>query len=238
MLFQALAQAVTTGPAKAVVEAFSTLPGSVDEAVGWLEKIKELMAVYGLRIIGAGAILIIGRLVAKLVRSIVGRLMTRARADATLVSFVQALTYTALMAFVIIAALGQLGVQTASFVAVLGAAGLAVGLALQGSLANFAAGVLLLVFRPFRADDLIEAGGSMGVVTEIGIFTTTLRTPDRRRVVVPNSKVTGNNIIIHYTAEGIRRVDLVVSVSYSADLKKARRAPVPSRGGELIAQSA
>jgi small conductance mechanosensitive channel len=126
------------------------------------------------------------------------------------------------MAFVIIAAVGKLGVQTASFVAVIGAAGLAVGLALQGSLANFAAGVLMVIFKPFKVGDFIEAGGSTGVVEEIGIFTTELKSPDNKKIIVPNAKVTGDNII-NYTAKDKRRVDIVAGVSYSSDLDKVRK---------------
>jgi small conductance mechanosensitive channel len=126
------------------------------------------------------------------------------------------------MAFVIIAALGQLGVQTASLVAVLGAAGLAVGLALQGSLANFAAGLLLIIFKPFKVGDFIEGGGVSGVVEEVGIFTTMMNSPDNKKLVVPNAKMTSDNIV-NYTAKQVRRVDLVAGVSYRDDLDKVKR---------------
>jgi small conductance mechanosensitive channel len=142
--------------------------------------------------------------------------------DETLVSFIVNLTYIVLMTFIIIAALGQLGVQTASFVAVLGAAGLAVGLALQGSLANFAAGVLMIIFKPFKVGDFIEAGGTSGVVEEIGIFTTELKSPDNKKVIIPNAKVTGDNIV-NYTAKDKRRVDIIAGVSYEDDLDKVRK---------------
>lgn len=185
-------------------------------------KIQEWVALYGLKVIAALAILVIGRWVAKGVRAFIRKLLERSKVEQTLVSFVTSLAYVGMMAFIIIAALGQLGVQTASFVAVLGAAGLAVGLALQGSLANFAAGVLMVMFKPFTVGDLIEAGGTTGVVEEIGIFNTEIKTPDNKKVIVPNSKVTGDNII-NYTAKGVRRVDMVAGVSYSDDLDKVRK---------------
>ncbi len=177
---------------------------------------------YGIKIIAAILILVIGRWIAKGIRALVKRLMEKSKVDPTLVSFICSLIYVGLMAFIIIAVLGKLGVATASFVAVLGAAGLAVGLALQGSLANFAAGVLIIIFKPFKIGDFIEAGGTMGGVEEIGIFTTELKTPDNKTVIVPNSKVTGDNIV-NYTVKGTRRMDLVAGVSYSSDLDKVRK---------------
>ena len=205
--------------------AASTAPAAAnggDASVsGVVNKVGEFLATYGLQIIGAILIFIIGRWIARLLKGVVRRLMEKAKADPALVAFVENLTYMALMVFVIIAVLGKIGVQTGSLIAVIGAAGLAVGLALQGSLANFAAGVLLLVFRPFKADDLIEAAGVLGVVEEIGVFTSTLKTPDNKSIIVPNAKITGDNIT-NYSAKPIRRVDMVVGVSYGADLKKTR----------------
>jgi len=139
-----------------------------------------------------------------------------------LVSFVASVAYIALMAFIVIAALGQLGIQTASFVAVLGAAGLAVGLAFQGSLANLAAGMLMIIFKPFKLGDFIEAGGASGIVENISIFTTELKSPDNKKVIVPNARITGDNII-NYTAKDQRRMDIVACVSYSDDLDKVRK---------------
>jgi len=184
-----------------------------------LVKLQEWGALYGLRIVGMLVILVVGRWVAKVLRAVVRRLLERAKTDPTLVSFLTNLTYIALMVFVFIAAIGQLGVQTASFIAVIGAAGLAIGLALQGSLANFAAGVLLIIFRPFKVGDFVQAAGVMGVVEEIQIFTTRLKTPDNKAVIVPNAKLTGDNIT-NFSAKDTRRVDLVVGVSYDADLGK------------------
>jgi small conductance mechanosensitive channel len=126
------------------------------------------------------------------------------------------------MVFIIIAAIGQLGVQTASFVAILGAMGLAVGLALQGSLANFAAGVLMIIFKPFKVGDFIEGGGTAGTVEAIGIFTTEMKTPDNRKVILPNGKLTADSIT-NYSARDQRRVDMVAGVSYADDLDRVRK---------------
>jgi small conductance mechanosensitive channel len=209
----AAAAAASTAPAAA--------NGGDTSMSGVVNKVGEFLATYGLQIIGAILIFIVGRWIAKLLKGVVRRLMEKTKADPTLVSFVANFTYVVLMVFIILAVLAKIGVQTGSMIAVIGAAGLAVGLALQGSLANFAAGVLLLVFRPFKADDLIEAAGTLGVVEEIGIFVTKLTTPDNKSVIVPNAKLTGDNIV-NYSAKPIRRVDLVIGVSYNADLKKTK----------------
>jgi small conductance mechanosensitive channel len=187
----------------------------------YLARTQELFAQYGLKVVAAIAILVIGWIAAKTVRSLVRKMLVKGRADAALVSFVSSLTYVALMAFVVIAALGQLGVQTASFVAVIGAAGLAVGLALQGSLGNFASGVLIIIFKPFKVGDYVEGGGVAGIVEEISIFTTELKSPDNKKIIVPNGKMMGDNII-NYTAKEIRRIDIVAGVSYKDDLDKVR----------------
>ena len=168
------------------------------------------------------AILIIGRFIARLVSTRVGSAVEKSNDDVTLGKFVASLTYVALMAFIIIAAIGQLGIETASLVAILAAAGLAIGLALQGSLANFASGVMLIIFRPLKVGDFVEAGGATGTVREIGIFTSILSSPDNKKIYVPNANLTGANII-NYSAFGTRRIDLVAGVSYgdSLDLVKA-----------------
>jgi len=187
----------------------------------FVARLQEWCADYGLRVVGAIVILLIGLWIAKAVRNLVKRLLEKAKADPTLVSFLGHLAHIALVTFVVLAVLGKLGVQTASFVAVLGAAAFAVGLALSGSLANFASGVLLLIFRPFKVEDFVEVGGVTGKVEEIQIFCTKLATPDNKEVIIPNAKVTGDNIT-NYTAKGTRRVDMVIGVSYDADLKKVR----------------
>lgn len=186
-----------------------------------IAKLYELVTVFGLKILAALAILIIGRWVAKFFRNMTQKLMVRSRVDPTLVSFIGNLTYFALLTFVILAALGQLGVQTTSFIAVLGAAGLAIGLALQGSLANFAAGVLMIIFRPFKVGDVITGAGVTGAVEEIQIFTTQLKTPDNQTIIVPNAKLTGDNIV-NFSSKGTRRVDLVFGIGYADDIDKAK----------------
>ena len=186
-----------------------------------LPKLQELLALYGLRIVAAIIIFIVGRWVAKALRNVIKRMMTKGEVDETLISFVGNLTYVALLAFVIIAALNQLGIQTTSFIAIIGAAGLAIGLALQGSLANFAAGVLMIIFRPFKAGDYIEGAGVAGVVEEVQIFATQLKTPDNKTIIVPNAKMMSDNIT-NYSAKDTRRVDMLIGVGYGDDLKKVR----------------
>jgi small conductance mechanosensitive channel len=186
-----------------------------------IAKAQELLSVFGLKILAAIVIFIIGRWVAKFLKNTSVKLMTRSKVDPTLVTFLGHVTYIALLTFVILAALGQLGIQTTSFIAVIGAAGLAIGLALQGSLSNFAAGVLMIIFRPFKVDDLIEGAGVLGTVEEIQIFTTQLKTPDNKTVIIPNAKLTSDNII-NYTVKPTRRVDLVFGVSYTDDIDKVK----------------
>ncbi len=193
--------------------------GSIHEI---MTRIYSLVIQYGLNFIGALAIFFIGRWVAKSVSSLLSRALAKAKVDPTLVPFIDNLAYTAMLVFIIIAALAEVGVQTASVVAVLGAAGLAVGLALQGSLANFASGVLLLVFKPFRVGDFVEISGVSGTVQAIHVFNTVLNDPNNIRVIVPNGQVTGGNIL-NYTINGTRRIDLTASVSYDDDLRRARQ---------------
>lgn len=187
-----------------------------------INQAQELIAFYGLKVLAALLILIIGRWAAKLTRKVIENIMLRAKVQTTLISFVASLSYVGLMAFVVIAALGQLGIQTASFIAVLGAAGLAVGLALQGSLSNFAAGVLMIIFTPFKVGDVIEGGGASGVVQKIEIFTTTLKSPDNKIIIVPNSKIIGGNIVNH-TTEDIHMVDVQVVFNYRDDFAKIKK---------------
>ena len=187
-----------------------------------LPKLQELITLYGLKVIAAVVIFIVGRWVAKGLKRLMVRALTKGKVDETLVSFLGHLTYFTLLAFVIIAALNQLGIQTTSFIAILGAAGLAVGLALQGSLANFAAGVLMIIFRPFRVGDYVEGGGTAGIVEEIQIFTTKLRTPDNKSIIIPNAKITGDNIV-NYSAKDSRRMDMIVGVSYDDDYDQVKK---------------
>jgi small conductance mechanosensitive channel len=188
-----------------------------------LDKLYVYFVTYGLSFIAAILIFVIGKWVAKLISKLIDKMMTKAKIDKTLVSFVSHITYVAIMLFVIIAALNKLGVQTTSFIAMIGAAGLAIGLALQGSLANFAAGVMLIMFKPFKAGDLVEIGGALGTVVELQIFNTLLNTPDNKRVVVPNAMITGANIT-NYSGIEHRRVDLSFGISYDDDIRKAKDA--------------
>lgn len=184
-------------------------------------KFQEWIVFYGIRIAASLAIFIFGRWIAAGFRSFLRKVMVKNDVDATLVSFVSSLVYFGLLAVVVIASLSQLGIQTASFVAVIGAAGLAIGLALQGSLANFAAGVLLIIFRPFKANDYIEGAGTAGTVISMGIFTTVLQSPDNKKIIVPNAKLSNDNIV-NYSANDTRRVDMVFGVGYGDDLNKAK----------------
>ena len=186
-----------------------------------LDKVQLFIAQYGLRIVGALLILVLGRVAAGIMAAIVRKTVARGRGGKTLAAFTGSITYFAIIAIVVVAALNKLGVETTSFVAILGAAGLAVGLALQGSLSNFASGVLLVVFRPFQVGDFIEVGGVGGVVEEIQIFVTQLVTPDNKLLVVPNSKIT-SDVIVNYTSKDTRRVDLVFGIAYDDDIRKAR----------------
>ncbi|MEK6194939.1 MAG: mechanosensitive ion channel [Deltaproteobacteria bacterium] len=188
----------------------------------YMDKIMEMVSLYGVNIIAALAVFIIGRWVAKIVRKVARRVMTKKNVDPIIIGFTCNMAYIALLVFIIIAALGQLGIQTTSFIAILGAAGLAIGLALQGSLSNFAAGFLMVIFRPFNVGDYVEAAGVDGTVEEIQIFTTTLVTPDNKTVIIPNAKLTGDNIV-NWTAKGTRRVDMVFGIGYDDDIDKARQ---------------
>ncbi|ADN77139.1 MscS Mechanosensitive ion channel [Ferrimonas balearica DSM 9799] len=186
-----------------------------------MDQAPDLLMVYGTRVLLAIVIFIVGRWLAKSVAKGVSKVLVKRQMDQTVVGFVANMVSAVITAFTFIAVLGQLGVQTASLVAVLGAAGLAVGLALQGSLSNFASGVLLVVFRPCKAGDYVEAAGVAGTVEEISIFSTTLVTPDNKRIVAPNSAVM-NGVIVNYSAKERRRVDMVVGVSYDADLRQVK----------------
>ncbi len=185
-----------------------------------LPVLTDLMLTWGVRVLGALAVLVIGRVVAGMARRAVRRLLQRSSVDDTLIPFVSSLVYYLLLAFVLIAVLGLFGIPTASFIAVLGAAGLAVGLALQGTLSNFASGVMLLLFRPFRAGDFVEAGGASGTVAEIGIFNTSLNTPDNIRVIIPNSAIFGQTIK-NFAANDTRRNDMTLGIGYDDDIDTA-----------------
>lgn len=184
--------------------------------------LSEFIVANLLHIISALAIFWIGKWVVKRLVNTVKRALNKTRMDVTLVGFLGNILTGAGLIFVIIAALSQLGVNTTSFAAAIAAAGLAVGLALQGSLSNFAAGFLIILFGFFKKGHYVEAGGTAGTVEDISIFTTTLKTPDNRSVIIPNGNIT-TDVIINYTANKTRRIDMVVGVAYDADLQKTQK---------------
>lgn len=186
-----------------------------------IAKAPEFVITYGLKLVMAVVVYVVGKWLVTVIANGLEKGMNAKNVDPTVARFTRNIAYYALFIMVIVATLGQLGIQTASFVAILGAAGLAVGFALQGSLANFAAGVLLIMFRPFKAGDFIEAGGAAGVVKEISIFSTILTTGDNKVVILANNTVMGGNIV-NYSAMPTRRVDLTVGVGYGASLPMVR----------------
>ena len=185
------------------------------------EKIQTLGIDFGIKAAIALVIFYVGRTIARLLVKGVRKVMQAQDTDQILESFVSSLTYWAIMTFVIIAAIGQIGVQTTSLIAIMGAAGLAIGLSLQGSLANFAAGVLIVMFRPYRVGDFVEAAGVAGSVVQVQILTTVLKTGDNKQIVIPNGQIMGS-IITNYSANETRRVDLTIGVGYGDDLDKVR----------------
>ncbi len=198
-------------------------------------KLWELLTIYGLKVIAGIVVFIVGRWVAKGLTNLARKVMEKRAVDHTLVSFVVNLTYIALLVFVVLAALGQLGIQTTSFIAVIGAAGLAIGLALQGSLSNFAAGFLMIIFRPFKVGDFIEGAGVSGTVEAMQIFTTQLKSPDNKTVIIPNASLTAGNIT-NYSTKGTRRVDIVMGIGYKDDIDKAKKimADVLAKDGRVM----
>lgn len=181
----------------------------------------KFVAPWSMKIFIALLIFLIGQMVAKIIARILGKVLSHTKLDKILVDFIQSLVNALLLVFVIVAALDQLGVNTNSVIAVLGAAGLAIGLALQGSLQNFAAGFMLLIFRPFKDGDFVEAAGTSGIVEKIGIFSTTLRTGDNKEVIIPNGSIYSNNII-NYSKRPTRRIDMIFSIGYHDDIRLAR----------------
>lgn len=185
-----------------------------------LDSIMQKLPEYGIAVIAAILILIIGRIIAGAIRGGVKNMMNKRGVDPSLSGFISSLLYFLIMAFVVIAVLARFGIQTASFVAILGAAGFAVGMALQGTLANFASGVMIMLFRPFKTGDFIDAAGIKGSVKEIAIFSTTLSTPDNIKIMVPNGKLYGD-IIKNFNGYDTRRVDMTMGIGYDSDINKA-----------------
>lgn len=184
--------------------------------------LNEYAMPWGIKIIMALAIFFIGRWVIRLIVGLLKNLLNRSQMDGMLVNFVASIVNAVLLIFVIIAALNQLGVDTTSLVALIAAAGLAVGLALQDSMQNFAAGVMIFVFKPFKSGDFIEAGGVMGVVEDINVFSSTLRTGDNKEIILPNGAIYGS-AIINYSARETRRVDMVFGIGYDDDIREAKK---------------
>jgi len=189
---------------------------------GYTDKIVELTISYAPKAVLAIITLIIGLWVIRIIVTTTRKIFEKSKADPTLTPFICSLISWTLKALLLISVASMIGIATTSFIAVLGAAGLAVGLALQGSLANFSGGVLILIFKPYVVGDLIEAQGHIGVVKEVQIFNTILLTPNNRRVVIPNGAMS-NGSVENYTAEGQLRVDLTVGISYSSNIAKAKQ---------------
>ena len=190
----------------------------IDTVVNWLQTDGLDLLI---KLVVAIVIFVIGKWIARKITNLVNKAMGKANMDETLVSFLGNGVYMVLMVCVVLAALDYLGVKTTGFVAILGAAGLAVGLALQGSLANFASGVLIIMFRPFKKGDAVDGGGVFGIAEEITILTTVMRTPDNKVIIVPNSQIMGG-AITNFSTKPTRRVDLVIECGYDDDLKKVR----------------
>jgi len=191
------------------------------ESVNISDFINIYIIPWSINIAMALAIFVIGRWLANILLNVLDRVMKKAGTDEMLISFVHSILSAIFLLFIIIASLDQLGVDTTSFIALIGAAGLAIGLALQGSLQNFAAGVLLIVFRPFKVGNFIETAGVSGVVEEIGIFSTTLKTGDNREIIIPNGSIY-NGTITNNSARDTRRVDMVFGIGYNDDIRKAK----------------
>lgn len=195
------------------------------EAIGFvtgaLQSALELLQANWLNVVFAILIFVLGRWFAGIFTGAIKKGMKKKEVDPALISFLGSLLYYFILLAVVIAAVGKLGIQTTSLVAVIGAAGLAVGLALQGSLSNFAAGTLIILFKPFRIGDFIDAGGTMGIVEEIGVLMTILKSPDNKKIIAPNGAIMGG-IITNITANPIRRIDMTWGVAYEDDMEKTK----------------
>ncbi len=187
-----------------------------------VEKMMEALTLYGMKIIAAVVIIVVGLWISKIIKNCFVKTLQKKEVDPTLVGFFASMLHGGLVIFVVISAISKLGVQTTSFVAVIGAAGLAVGLALQGSLSNFAAGILLILFKPFKVGNFVKAGGEAGVIVEVGIFTTEMKTPDNVQIIIPNATIMGS-AITNVSAHPTRRIDMTLGVGYGDDLDKVKQ---------------
>jgi len=186
-----------------------------------MNKAPQFAATLGMKLLAAILIYLIGRWIARIIAKMLRKMLGKSKVDPSLVNFIGNLTYAVILLFVVLAAIGKLGVQTTSFIALIGAAGLAVGMALQGSLANFAAGVMLILFKPFKVGDAIIGAGINGKVHDIGVFSTIILTSDNRKVIVPNAKLSGDSIT-NFTAMPTRRIELSIGVPGGTDIAMAR----------------
>ena len=185
-------------------------------------RLTVLLMPWAIKIGFAALIFLVGRWAAKMAANGIDKMMEKAGVDATLTHFLHNVVYSALLIAVIIAAVDQLGIKTTSFLAILGAAGLAVGLALQSSLANFSSGIMLILFRPFKVGDFVEAGGTTGTVEQINVFNTVMKTGDNREIIVPNAQIFGGTIT-NFSAKATRRIDLVIGIGYDDNIGTAKQ---------------
>jgi small conductance mechanosensitive channel len=193
----------------------------MDTIINWFTENQLMIQTFIINLVIAFLIIFVGKIIAKLISKGVSKLLAHKKVDNTVISFVASLVYGLVVLVAFIAAISHLGFNTSSLVAIVGAAGLAIGLALQGSLANFASGILIISFKPFKAGDFVEVAGTAGVVEEVQIFSTQLKTPDNKTVIIPNGGITSGNIV-NYSAKPTRRIDLVIGVGYTADLKQTK----------------
>ena len=188
----------------------------------WFSENQTLLIGYSIKLIAAIAIFVVGQFIAKIIKKIIAKILNKRGVDLAVISFVASLTYGLVLMVAVIAAISHLGFNTTSLVAIIGAAGLAIGLALQGSLSNFASGVLIISLRPFKSGDFVQVSGISGIVEEILIFSTKLRTGDNKSVIIPNGSIT-NGTITNYSAKPTRRIDLIIGVSYNANLAQTKQ---------------
>lgn len=193
-----------------------------DQVLSYLSKNQEFLLNSAFNLLVALVIFYIGRWLALGAARLVSKALLLRKVDRAVVSFLSSIVYAGALIAVALIALSHLGIQTTSFIAILGAAGLAIALALQGSLSNFASGVLIIIFRPFKAGDMVDVAGISGVVERVDIFQTIFKTGDNKKIIVPNSQITGG-AIINYSAETRRRIDLVIGISYDSDLRQAKQ---------------
>jgi small conductance mechanosensitive channel len=188
----------------------------------WFSENQTLLIGYSIKLIAAIAIFVVGQFIAKIIKKIIAKILNKRGVDLAVISFVASLTYGLVLMVAVIAAISHLGFNTTSLVAIIGAAGLAIGLAVQGSLSNFASGVLIISLRPFKSGDFVQVSGISGIVEEILIFSTKLRTGDNKSVIIPNGSITSGTIT-NYSAKPTRRIDLIIGVSYNANLAQTKQ---------------